>query len=77
MTVHIHAPKGKYYARARKPRQKMWTLLNEVGLGEIRNAKTVACSAINTYSDYKFFDIIFVSDCGYYEPNVVWECRVK
>lgn len=77
MTLHIHAPSGVYYARVRKPRQKMWTLINEDGVDSRDTAISLACKAISDNEDYKFFDVIFVSSCGYYGPVAVWECRVK
>ncbi len=72
MTLHIHAPKGQYYAQTRRAGCRKW----EQAGGPTRHKKVAALRATNALFDrnHKRARVLFCAD--WYDPVVVMEASV-
>ena len=67
MNLHIHAPKGKYIGQVRR-----WVTVYKSSTSP---STCLSRAALFLGSEYLFARVLFVTDCGYYDPIVVMEGR--
>lgn len=69
--VHIHAPPGYFLGQVRRRGAQRWQTVT----GKCRSDTSAMAKAVSAMERYhKRARVIWVTTCGYYEPNVVMEC---
>ena len=69
--VHIHAPAGKYIGQIRLYGHRKW---DTVTMG-CKSAEQAMSSAVMFMTvNHKRARVLFITDDGWYEPNIVMEC---
>lgn len=70
--IHIHAPKGYYTGQVRLIGHQKW----ECVTGKMRTAEgAMAAAVLHMTPEHKRARVLFITYDGWYEPNIVMECK--
>lgn len=70
--VHIHAPRGYYIGQVRLIGHQKW----ESVTGKLKSAeKALATAVLKMSPNHKRARVLFITYDGWYEPNIVMECK--
>lgn len=71
--VHIHAPAGHYLGQIKYRWAKQWTTVTH----HLTDPKTaMAIAVLRMEKKHNLARVIFVTDDGWYDPNVVMTARI-
>lgn len=70
--VHIHAPAGKYIGQVRLYGHRKW---DTVTMGCKSAEQAMSSAVMFMTANHHRARVLFITDDGWYEPNIVMECK--
>lgn len=70
--VHINRPSGHYIGQVRKAGHRLWQTVTK---HECQSPEVALGFVASNMAGMKRGRVLFIAECGYYEPNLIMEVK--